>query len=169
MHRVNDLDLFAAWPQGWNALRSAWLVIVGCVLAMPAGVRADDTSPSAQQQVFAAERAFARSMANRDREAFARHVADEAVFFGAAEPLRGKAQVVQGWSKFFDGDTAPFSWEPDQVEVLPSGQLALSTGLVRDPQGKVVARFNSIWRLEAPGDWRVVFDKGSPPGPNDPK
>jgi len=45
----------------------------------------------------------------------------------------------------------------------PSVTLALSTGLVRDPSGKTVARFNSIWRLEAPNRWRVVFDKGSPP------
>lgn len=121
----------------------------------------------AQQQVLAAERAFAQSMADRDRAAFARFVADEAIFFGAGEPLRGKAQVLEGWSNYFDGAAAPFSWAPDQVEVLASGTLALSTGLVRDPQGKVVARFNSVWRLEAPGEWRVVFDKGSPPGPKD--
>lgn len=121
----------------------------------------------AQQEVFAAERAFAQSMADRDLAAFARFVADEAIFFGAGEPLRGKAQVLEGWSKYFDGAAAPFSWAPDQVEVLASGTLALSTGLVRDPQGKVVARFNSVWRREAPGEWRVVFDKGNPPGPKD--
>jgi ketosteroid isomerase-like protein len=51
--------------------------------------------------------------------------------------------------------------------VLSSGELALSTGLVRNPEGKVVARFNSIWRREAPGTWRVVFDKGSPPERDD--
>jgi ketosteroid isomerase-like protein len=121
----------------------------------------------AQQEVFAAERAFARSMADRDREAFARFIADEAVFFGGASPLRGKAEVLEGWSRFFEGPDAPFSWSPDQVEVLASGTLALSTGLVRDPQGKVIARFNSVWRLESPGEWRVVFDKGSPPEPRD--
>ena len=38
---------------------------------------------------------------------------------------------------------------------------------VRDPDGKVIGRFNSIWRQEAPGRWRVVFDKGSPPEPED--
>jgi hypothetical protein len=47
--------------------------------------------------------------------------------------------------------------------VLDSGTLALSSGPVRSPDGKVFARFNSIWRLEAPGVWRVVFDKGSKP------
>jgi len=45
---------------------------------------------------------------------------------------------------------------------LDSGTLALSSGPVRDPTGKVVARFNSIWRQEPGGVWRVVFDKGSP-------
>jgi len=39
--------------------------------------------------------------------------------------------------------------------------LALSSGPVRDPQGKLIARFNSVWRLEAPGRWRIVFDKGA--------
>jgi ketosteroid isomerase-like protein len=147
-----------------------WVVVVAVVCMAATWVssaRADGATTPAQQQVFAAERAFARSMADRDAAAFARHVADEAVFFGGAGTLRGKSQVVAGWATFFEGATAPFSWEPDQVEVLPSGNLALSTGLVRDPQGKVIARFNSIWRLEAPGQWRVVFDKGSPPDPKD--
>ena len=56
---------------------------------------------------------------------------------------------------------APFSWEPEQVQVLDSGTLALSSGPVRNPEGKTVATFTSIWRLEAPGVWRIVFDKGN--------
>ena len=123
---------------------------------------------SAREQVEAAERGFAQSMADRNLAAFSGFVADEAIFFGGAKPLRGKAEVVKGWSRFFErGKPAPFSWAPDQVEVLESGTLALSTGLVRDPYGKVTGRFNSIWRLEAPGTWRVIFDKGSPPDPDD--
>jgi ketosteroid isomerase-like protein len=101
-------------------------------------------------------------MADRDATAFAKYVSDEAIFFNGAGVLRGRQQVIAEWSRFFKGKTAPFSWQPDRVEVLPSGTLALSTGLVRDPAGKVVGRFNSIWRREAPGVWRVVFDKGSP-------
>jgi len=122
---------------------------------------------SPQEQVLAAERAFAKSMADRSLSAFSGHIAEEAIFFTAAVPFRGRAQVVAGWSRFFEGAAAPFSWEPDHVEVLSSGTLALSTGLVRDPGGKVVGRFNSVWRQEAPGVWRVVFDKGGPPGPGD--
>jgi hypothetical protein len=32
---------------------------------------------------------------------------------------------------------------------------------VRDPRGNPVGRFNSIWRRDAAGAWRIVFDKGS--------
>jgi len=86
---------------------------------------------SPREQVFAAERAFAAAMADRSLSAFAAHVADEAIFFTGAVPLRGKYEVVSGWARFFETAAAPFSWEPDQVEVLQSGNLALSTGLVR--------------------------------------
>lgn len=122
-------------------------------------------APSATEQVWAAEQAFARTMAERDVKAFARFLSEEAVFFAGTTALRGKDKVIEGWSAFFTGSAAPFSWEPDQVEVLESGTLAISTGPVRDPTGKVIARFNSIWRLEAGNIWRVVFDKGSPPSP----
>jgi ketosteroid isomerase-like protein len=137
------------------------LALAMALIAVPWQI-ASSATDSPQQQVLAAERAFARSMADRDVSAFASHVSDEAIFFNGAGVLRGKQQVVAAWSRFFKDKTAPFSWEPDRVEVLQSGTLALSTGLVRDPDGKVIGRFNSIWRREAPGVWRVVFDKGSP-------
>lgn len=141
--------------------RIAQCIALMALVAMPWQIAISATD-SPQQQVFAAERAFARSMADRDASAFARHVSEEAIFFNGAGVLRGRKNVLAAWARFFQGKTAPFSWEPDRVEVLQSGTLALSTGLVRDPDGKVVSRFNSIWRLEAPGVWRVVFDKGSP-------
>ena len=120
------------------------------------------------RQVGDAERTFARSMAERNHAAFTALLSEQAIFFGGGQVLRGKAAVAAGWKAFFDAPTAPFSWSPDQVQVLADGTLALSTGPVLDPAGKVIARFNSIWRQEAPGVWRVVFDKGQPPDPSAP-
>jgi ketosteroid isomerase-like protein len=129
-------------------------------------VNAGAQSPgAAQAEVFAAERAFARSMAERDFAAFGRHIADDTRFFGGGSVLRGKAAVLAGWKAYFDGPQAPFSWDPDQVEVLDAGQLALSTGLVRSPKGEVTARFTSIWQRQADGRWLVIFDKGGPAEP----
>ncbi|WP_342114700.1 YybH family protein [Pseudoduganella sp. OTU4001] len=113
-----------------------------------------------KQQVADTERAFAATMAKRDHQAFISFLAEETIFFNGPKALRGKDTVAAEWKAFYDKPEAPFSWEPDTVEVLDSGTLAHSSGPVRDPQGKVVSRFNSIWRLEAPGKWRIVFDKG---------
>jgi ketosteroid isomerase-like protein len=114
-----------------------------------------------REQVAATERSFARSMAQRDHAAFTAHLSEQAVFYGPRF-ARGRAEVAAAWKPFFEGSQAPFSWEPDRVDVLADGTLAHSSGPVRDPSGKLVARFNSVWRQEAPGVWRIVFDKGSP-------
>lgn len=148
-----------------------WIRRGAAVLVLSAGAATAQTAPIQdwRAEVFAAERAFARSMAERDFAAFGRLVAEDTLFFGGRNVLRGKAAVLEGWKAFFDGPAAPFSWEPDQVEVLASGQLALSTGPVRNPKGEAIARFNSIWQRQADGRWLVIFDKGSPPDPPAPR
>jgi ketosteroid isomerase-like protein len=113
------------------------------------------------RQVADTERAFARTMADRDHAAFVAFLAPDAIFFSGAKPLRGRQAVADAWKRFYDKPEAPFSWKPETVEVLDSGTLALSSGPVFDPAGKNVATFTSIWRLEAPGTWRIVFDKGN--------
>ncbi len=120
------------------------------------------TQAELTKQVADTERAFAKSMADRDHAAFAALLSEEAIFFTGPTPLRGKAAVAAGWKRFYEAPQAPFSWRPETVEVLDSGTLALSSGPVFDPSGKKFATFTSIWRLEAPGVWRIVFDKGNP-------
>lgn len=149
-----------------TGMRGIRIFAAGVVVALGLHAMPASASPETpKEQVWAAEVAFARTMAQRNLQAFGEFLADEAVFFSGTTALHGKSKVVEGWAAFFVGNEAPFSWAPDQVEVLASGALAISTGLVRDPTGKAIARFNSIWRLEAPNRWRVVFDKGSPPSP----
>ena len=144
-------------------MRSLLLVTVLAILTQGcASVSARVDLTTSQQQVLETERAFARTMADRDHAAFTSFLSEEAIFFSGEVPTRGKEAVAALWRPFFEGLSAPFSWEPDRVEVLESGELALSTGGVYDPAGALIGRFNSIWRLEGPGQWRVVFDKGSP-------
>jgi ketosteroid isomerase-like protein len=103
-------------------------------------------------------------MAKRDAAGFAALVAQEAIFMGASDTprvLRGRQEIVAAWTPYFDGPVAPFSWEPDIVEVLDSGTMALTSGPVHDPNGALTGRFNSIWRLEPDGRWRIVFDRGA--------
>jgi ketosteroid isomerase-like protein len=112
-----------------------------------------------EQEVRDTELAFAATMAARDLEAFRTFLADEAVFFTPSRALRGKDAVAEAWSVLFEAPEAPFSWAPDLVEVLPSGDLALTSGPVTAADGSSAGRFTSIWRRQADG-WRIVFDKG---------
>lgn len=142
------------------------LSVAGTFIALNLSSLLAQSSPAVlTKQVFAAESSFAASMARRDLEAFASHISPEAVFFSDTAALRGKEEVVQAWRKFFVERNAPFSWRPETVEVLSSGTLALTSGPVHDPGGKLIGTFTSIWRGEADGSWRIIFDKGCPPPP----
>ena len=141
-----------------------WTALVLALCTLPGAARAQSNA-ELQGQVRERERAFARTMADRDHAAFVSFLAEETVFFSGKGPLRGKKAVADAWKAFYEGAKAPFSWEPDAVEVLDSGRLALSSGPVHDPEGKRVSTFNSVWRREADGQWRIVFDKGCPPCP----
>ena len=168
MRRTNlrGRSTLRGWCQTPDIARSAdyaalaALVLCGSLL----GCSSSPVQPgvaAARQEVFATERAFAKTMADRDLRAFGTFIADDAVFVSKPRPLRGRQHIVDAWARYYTAPAAPFSWEPDEVEVLESGTLALSSGPVRDAQGKLIARFNSIWRREAPGTWRIVFDKGN--------
>lgn len=110
----------------------------------------------------AVEAAFAATMASRDRTAFESFLDEEVVFFSGSVELRGKRAVLDAWGRFFDGEQAPFSWRPEVVSVLDSGTLGLTSGPVFDPAGDQIGTFNSIWRLNADGNWKIVFDRGCP-------
>ncbi|HTP99669.1 MAG TPA: nuclear transport factor 2 family protein [Casimicrobiaceae bacterium] len=140
-----------------KAAAVALSTLVACTSVPPKPSNAD-----LQKQVADTERAFAKTMADRDHAAFTSFLSEETIFFTVPKPLHGKAEVAAAWKRFYEGPKAPFSWSPETVEVLESGTLALSSGPVFDPSGKRFATFSSIWRQEAPGVWRIVFDRGNP-------
>lgn len=134
------------------------------ILAAASSARAgSDAAAQAQEDVRRTEIEFAATMAERNLAAFTSHLAEEVVFFTSDRVLRGRAQVVDGWRRYFDGPKAPFSWRPERVEVVASGGLAMTQGPVFDPGGRRVGTFNSVWRREADGRWRIVLDNACPP------
>jgi ketosteroid isomerase-like protein len=145
-------------------MRLARTITLALLFAMTMLPARGESNAELRDQVWKTETAFARSMADRDAAKFASFLADETIFFGSKRVMRGKAAVTEGWSGFFEGPKAPFAWAPERVEVLDSGTLALSSGPVTDPEtGKRVGTFNSTWRREGDGSWKIVLDIGCPP------
>jgi ketosteroid isomerase-like protein len=160
VYSVSTQIRWAGTPEAPMRYTLATLAALVAALALaPAGA---EVKPDLNRQVFAAESSFARTMAVRDHRAFGEFVSAEAVFFGRRGAMRGREAVMEGWKALFVGPKPPFSWRPEVVEVLDSGTLALSSGPVLGPDGKLIGKFNSVWRLEPDGRWRVVFDKGCP-------
>jgi len=143
------------------AHRFGHCVVPTLLLALLSPAHAWDDLDALRAEVTAAERAFAQTMADRDHAAFQRFVDDEAIFVGGPRVFRGKADVAAGWKAFFADARAPFSWQPLRVEVLASGTLAFSCGPVFDAEGQRVSAFSSVWRRQAPGVWKVVFDQSA--------
>ncbi len=114
------------------------------------------------------ETAFSQSAEQRDAEQFSSFIDADARFVSNSVN-RGIEQIVAAWQVFFAADGPAIRWRPQFVEVLEDGRLALTRGPYRltsvDDDGNPVEHwgtFNSVWRLHDDGEWRVVFDAGSP-------
>lgn len=147
-------------------MKSSPLVSVVLILAMvPVGIANSGENPKNAElaaELRATEESFAKTMADRDHEAFVSFLAEETVFYGRSGEIRGSEAVAVAWKPFFDGPGAPFSWQPESATVLDSGSLGLTSGPVFAPDGRRIGTFNSVWRREADGSWKVVFDRGCP-------
>ena len=72
------------------------VLLLGLAVLMQ-GCAMTPTKPSLtdlQLQVADTERAFAKTMADRDHQAFSSFISSEAIFFSGPKPLRGKQMVV---------------------------------------------------------------------------
>ena len=111
---------------------------------------------------------FSQSAENRDVQAFRSFIDADARFVGN-DVRRGVDAVAEAWAVFFTDSGPTIKWRPEIIEVLENNTLALSRGPYRvvsqDADGNVVeswGTFNSVWRLNDGGQWRIVFDAGSP-------
>ena len=119
-------------------------------------------------EVRCREIGFSKSIEARDMAAFRAFLDDDARFVGD-RVRRGPEEITAGWSVYAPADGPTLKWRPQIVEVLEDGALALSRGPYRytavNAEGISVdyfGTFNSIWRRQADGSWKIVFDAGSP-------
>jgi ketosteroid isomerase-like protein len=119
------------------------------------------------EEVRCREIGFSKSVETRDAERFTSFIDEDARFVGGSV-MHGPVAIAEAWSVFFADGGPTIKWRPQFVEVLEDGKLALSRGpfqmISKDDQGDESEHwgtFNSVWRLNDDGEWRVVFDAGS--------
>ena len=119
-------------------------------------------------EVRCREIGFSKSIENKNIETFKTFLDADARFI-SDRPRRGIEEIAAGWSVFAAEDGPSIRWRPMYVEVLEDGALALSRGVYEfvaiaedGTETRSYGSFNSTWRLNEDGVWRVVFDAGDP-------
>jgi ketosteroid isomerase-like protein len=131
---------------------------------------ADTAFADLTDDVRCREIGFSKAAESRDAESFSSFIDDDARFVSNSVTSGPKA-ITEAWAGFFADDGPLIKWRPQFVEVLKDGKLALTRGpyrmIAKDPEGNTVegwGTFNSIWRRQDDGEWKVVFDAGNPAG-----
>ncbi|WP_374575218.1 DUF4440 domain-containing protein [Phenylobacterium sp.] len=130
---------------------SSALIAVTAALAIPLIARAADPAP-----VVAAERAFAADgLAMGIKRSFLKHAAPEAIVFA---PDAVKAHEY--YDARPDKPTPPLVWWPVWAGLSASGDLGFTTGPFTY-DGKPGGFYFTIWRRNADGVWKWVYDGGT--------
>jgi ketosteroid isomerase-like protein len=140
--------------------------LIACILLAAAPALASTPSPA---EIEKAERAFAADgVALGMRDAFLKHMADDAIVFRPG-PVSAKAL----YEKRPSSKTLLLEWWPQKVVIARSGDLGLSVGPVamnRERGGY----YATIWRKGPDGEWKWIYDGGAEapaseaPGPQTP-
>ena len=143
-------------------MKTATFLMLGLALTTTAAAGPAD-------EVRCREIGFSKSVEAQDRELFPTFIDPDARFVNNAV-LKGNEAIADAWATFFLEGSPQIKWRPQFVEVLESGDLALTRGPYRiidkNDQGEKTegwGTFNSVWRLTDHGEWLVVFDAGSFP------
>lgn len=129
------------------------------------------SATSALASLVAAERSFAQTSVRVGiRKSFMTYFADEAIVF-RPHPIRYK-DAVRDVPPPKNPLGATLSWEPIYADISLAGDLGYTTGpyTLADNTGSGRPAQNgfyfSIWKKQAGGEWKVVFDGGcETPGP----
>ena len=178
LHRERGGDYLACWrrsangvPQliGWqrsDAPLGATLPLAafdGGAMPRSATQKGGDGALAATQD---ADAMFAEAGSTRSGpgEAFASWVAADGLFPGSTDGLRGVAMVHASFNQWPNGTV--LLWGPTRSAGYAAGGLAFTVGeAVRKnaDTGAVLAKtkYFTVWRLDADGRWRWIFDLGS--------
>lgn len=149
-------------------IRYLWAILY-VFSAVAGAANGNQGSSHAEEEVRGADQALAAALAERDRDKFAALLTEDAVFFGGKRSHRGRRAVLEAWSVYFEPDGPTLAWEPSEVEVIESEGLATSTGPYRVVSNRakktrvLEGTYFTVWRRDADGQWRVLFDTGTEP------
>ena len=131
-----------------------------------------DVSASAEQEMMAADRAFAaRALEIGAGPAFVEFAADDVTIFpGGGIPQTGKT-AVEVWTSDWSQDRL-IEWEPEAAHASKGGDFGYTWGYARftskGEEGASYGKYITVWERQSDGSWRWIADMGAgAPAPED--
>lgn len=119
-------------------------------------------------ELMAADRAFANETAERGLDGWMAYMAESAVMLPGPQPVRGFSNVREFMLPALESENFSLAWEPTEAEVSADGNLGYTFGryerkvtLEDGEEQSVTGNYVTIWRRQADGRWKVVFDMGN--------
>jgi ketosteroid isomerase-like protein len=119
-------------------------------------------------ELMDADRAFAKTTAERGLDGWMIWFADDAQLNAPAGPVRGKGALREHYAKMFAQPGFSIRWEPYFAEASADGTLGYTLGTAtiatRGEDGNVKerqGRYLTVWRRGRDGRWQVATDLGN--------
>lgn len=145
--------------------------MIALVAALGACTRpVDIPPPAARAALLSADRAFNQATAERRMDGWVAFFAENGSMFRPGGLATGPAAIRERMGATFADTSFTLTWDPTQADA--SGDLGYTVGRYesrrRDEQGKVLSgrgSYLTVWKRQADGTWKIVFDIGNPDGP----
>jgi len=142
------------------------LVLATSALAVAATPQQHDSAEADEAAIRAAVEDWSAASQAKDVEGFVSVYADDAVLMLEGAPdLEGAEAIRAGIGGMMQDPNFNLWFEPTQVVVAESGDLAYETGTyslgISDPEGNAVSQHGHyvvVWRKQSDGNWKVVID-----------
>jgi ketosteroid isomerase-like protein len=153
------------------ALTAVLLTVLATVFAAAAPAATADAKTGAdaaalRQELMDADRAFARSTADKGSEGWIAWFAEDGMIVTAEGPLaKGRKAVHDLTAPFLNDPGVTFTWEPEQAEASAGGDMGWTVGSYRvqatgadgQPMERT-GRYVTVWQRQADGSWKVALD-----------
>ncbi|HEY3042665.1 MAG TPA: DUF4440 domain-containing protein [Vicinamibacterales bacterium] len=153
-------------------MKSVTLAVVAVLVAVSVGGRAQTADQKDAAAIMKADSDFNRAVADRDLKRFLSFVGEPATFNGGTPgEIHGRDAIAKEWASYFQPDGPRLTWKPTKAEILGHGDLGYTVGAweLRAPpaggqgaaNGVTRGNYLTVWKKQADGAWRIVFDTGS--------
>ena len=148
-------------------MRSSQRIAIGLVFLIAGSTAFGQASRNAQEDaVLAADTAWLKVYAAKDLEKSVAFFDDEGSMLAPNSPIAtGRDALTKLIGSAFAIPDYKLRWHANKVGVAHSGELGYTSGTydfgLKDASGKIISdkgKFLTIWKKEADGSWKVLFD-----------